>query len=149
MLIGLSALMLEGGATTPFEAPARDTILDWVGTAFEPMEGGAQGDPVMERVVGMLRSDPRSDRWIADIAGEVGLSGPELSRRFSKRHHMTPTGYRKQQRLAVATRALAAGQSVSAAAHAAGFSDAAHLSRTFKDQYGISPSRWAGRVARP
>jgi len=147
MLTCLAVLLLEGSSTRTIEAPFLDTILDWVGTTFEPHEAiNGHSDP-SSRAAAMLRDHECSELRISDIANAVGLSHSELSRQFKRYYRVTPKLYRKQVRLALATRALASGSSVLAAAHDAGFSDSAHLSRTFREQYGIAPSRWSRQVA--
>jgi AraC-like DNA-binding protein len=145
LLLALSALMLEGQATLLFEVPARDAVLTWVRQAIAPHRSDAPDRAEMAAADDML-CDPESTRRIGDVARAVGLDGPSFSRQFVKAFRMTPELYRKQQRLAVATRALMAGHSVLVAAHDAGFSDSAHFSRTFKRQYGIPPSQWADKV---
>ena len=147
MLTRLAVLLLDGAATQNIEAPFLDTILDWVGTSFAPHEAGNRRGSLVLRAAAMLRDPERSERRIVDIASAVGLSHSELSRQFKSYYRLTPKLYRKQVRLAQATRALAAGSSVLDAAHDAGFSDSAHLSRTFREQYGIAPSRWSRLVA--
>jgi len=82
------------------------------------------------------------------MASGVGLSPSELSRRFARRYRLSPVAYRKQLRLVLATRALVWGETVSEAAIRSGFSDTAHFSRTFKEQYGITPSAWVARIRR-
>lgn len=147
MLGRLAVLLLDGASTRAMEAPFLDAILDWVATTFAPQDAASRhGEPV-SRAAAMLRDQPGKDLRIVDIADAVGLSRSELSRRFKAHYRVTAKLYRKQWRLAVATRALAGGSSVLAAAHDAGFSDSAHLSRTFREQYGIAPSRWSRRVA--
>ena len=49
-------------------------------------------------------------------------------------------------RLESALDSLAARSSVTQAAHAAGFADAAHLSRTFHRMFGVAPSEALGHV---
>lgn len=148
MLVALSARMLTGTDTDAVSVPARAALLDWVGGEFAPGRGAGTVDPALAAGVAALRAEPLGERPIAEVARAAGLSGPEFSRRFSRRYRLTPVAYRKQLRLVVATRALAAHGSVTRAAHAAGFADAAHLSRTFREQYGISPSDWVRRVVR-
>lgn len=145
MLVALCAWMLDDEQTLLYELPARDAVLAWVRKAFAPRHSSDPKCGPLEAADKML-SDPQNSRPIGDVAREIGLDGPDFSRQFAKRFRMTPELYRKQQRLANATRALMAGRSVSAAAHDAGFSDSAHLSRTFKSQYGVSPSQWAEKV---
>jgi len=147
MLTALAALLLEGAPALSFERPALDALLDWIGTVFEPMELRAE-DHAVRLARSVLKADPLSPTPIAEVAANVGLSGSELSRRFSRRYRLSPIAYRKQLRLVLATRELVQGRSISDAAHAAGFSDTPHLSRTFKDQYGVTPSAWLASVYR-
>lgn len=147
LLTRLAALLLDGASTRAIEAPFLDTILDWVGTTFKPQDAVDRHDGPAFRAAAMLRDRPGHELRIVDIADAVGLSRSELSRRFKAYFRVTPKLYRKQLRLALATRALAKGSSVLTAAHDAGFSDTAHLSRTFREQYGIAPSSWSRRVA--
>ena len=147
LLTRLAVLLLDGSSTQAIEAPFLDTILDWVGTTFEPHEAVNGLGNASSRAAAMLRDHQCSELSIAEIADAVGLSHSELSRRFKKYYRLTPKLYRKQVRLALATHALVRGSSVLAAAHNAGFSDSAHLSRTFREQYGIAPSRWSRQVS--
>ena len=50
-------------------------------------------------------------------------------------------------RLAAASELLSSGVSVSTTAYECGFADQSHLSRKFKEVYGLSPAAWAARVA--
>ena len=49
--------------------------------------------------------------------------------------------YRAWQRLRAAIREVAGGSSLTAAAHAAGFADQAHFTRSFRRTFGAPPSR--------
>lgn len=147
MLIGMAALLVDGASTRAMEAPFLDAILDWVGTTFDPRRAvDPHGDPIL-LAAQMLRDDQWDAISIGHVADTVGLSRSALSRRFKGYHRVTPEVYRQQVRLSRATIALAMGSSVLAAAHDAGFADTAHLSRTFRKQYGIAPSLWAKQVA--
>ncbi|GGI87310.1 hypothetical protein GCM10007973_24710 [Polymorphobacter multimanifer] len=148
LLIGLAAHLLDGGSTRLEEAPVLDAVLDHVGTMFGPNRPTLAGYTPVLRAAAMLRQSEGHAITIASISEAVGLRPTELSRQFKAYHRITPEAYRKQVRLAHATRALANGSSVLHAAHEAGFADTAHLSRTFRDQYGLAPSRWAKRFMR-
>jgi AraC-like DNA-binding protein len=53
--------------------------------------------------------------------------------------------YLRWLRVQRAAAAIAAGQPLAQAAASAGFSDAAHMSRTFRDMFGLPPSALAER----
>lgn len=80
----------------------------------------------------------------AVLAGHVGLSPSELSRRFSREIGIPLRSYRRWRRLVLAIDALAGGTNLTDAAYAAGFSDSAHLTRTFRAMIGIAPSELTG-----
>jgi len=144
----LAVLLLERRSTHAFERPALDVLLSHVGTVFEPRPSSDTADAAAQRARVILEADPQSAMPVTALAAQVGLSGSELSRRFRRRFRISPVVYRKQLRLVLATRRLLQGGTITEAAQAAGFADAAHLSRTFKDAYGVTPSAWVGRVAR-
>ncbi len=80
----------------------------------------------------------------AGVANHVGLSPGELSRRFSREVGIPFRSYRRWRRLLLAVEALAQGANLTDAAHSAGFSDSAHLTRTFRSMFGIAPSELTG-----
>lgn len=74
------------------------------------------------------------------VAAQVGLSEGRLSRVFAAQTGMSWRRYVRWVRLQVSARAVAGGSSLTDAAHSAGFADSAHLSRTFRAMFGVTPS---------
>lgn len=146
-LTTLAVLLLDGTPTSSFERPALDALLDYIGTMLPRAQRAPNTDHPVYRVRAILSANPVSEVSVGLLAHQVGLSASELSRRFKQQFRLSPVSYRKQLRLVLATRRLQEGHSITVAAHNAGFSDAAHLSRTFKLQYGITPSRWVARLS--
>jgi AraC-like DNA-binding protein len=85
---------------------------------------------------------------LRQLADGLGLSPSRLSHRFKAEVGVTIRGYRRWARLSAAIAELAAGSTLTDAAHNAGFADLAHLSRTFRSHLGLAPtdvlagSRW-------
>ncbi|MGW4092285.1 helix-turn-helix domain-containing protein [Nocardia sp. NPDC004750] len=76
----------------------------------------------------------------ADVARQLGIPAPRLSHLFTEQMGIPLRRYILWLRLHIArTRALA-GDDLTAAAHAAGFSDGADLTRTCRRTFGLSPS---------
>lgn len=76
---------------------------------------------------------------IEHVASTVGLSESRLSHLFKKQLGIPPSRFRRWSRLRQAANYLAAGMSITDASLEAGFSDAAHLTRTFTEMLGITP----------
>lgn len=82
---------------------------------------------------------------LSDLAKEVRLSSERLRHLFKQQ---TGTSLRSYLKWVKATRAVclaAARDSVTEVAVDAGFSDAAHMSRTIRETFGLSPSFFAAR----
>lgn len=97
-------------------------------------------DPRVARALYLVRADPQRFIAVASLAQAVGLSPRRLRDLFARD---TGTGCRRLLlwlRLNAAVRSLAHQNSLTVAAHAAGFADSAHLSRTFRSMFGIAPS---------
>lgn len=101
-------------------------------------------DERVERAVRQLRSAPRAQLTMSDLARSVGLSASRFRAVFRREIGMSAQSYVVWLRINAACDALAQGASLSEAAYQAGFSDAAHFARTFRRTFGLAPSQLAG-----
>lgn len=76
---------------------------------------------------------------LPEIVSIAGVTASHLVRSFSRVVGLPPMTYHAQIRLARARRLLGQGKSVTWAAHECGFADQSHLSRRFKEYYGLTP----------
>lgn len=75
-----------------------------------------------------------------EIAAAVSLSPSRIAHLFREQAGVPLRRYMLWLRLCAAIEQMAVSNSLTDAAHAAGFSDSAHLSRTFRRMHGIAPS---------
>ena len=81
----------------------------------------------------------KPEHWKAqDIAKQLNLSESRFLHLFKQEMHITWRAYLLWRRLLCAVTLLMKGRSATESAHVAGFSDSAHLSRTFKKMFGLS-----------
>lgn len=78
-----------------------------------------------------------------------GLTACHCIRAFGRQFGLPPHAYHVQLRLAAACELLAKGLRVSTVAYDCGFADQSHLSRKFKEAYGLAPAVWAALVMKP
>ncbi|MEV4004979.1 helix-turn-helix transcriptional regulator [Actinomadura sp. NPDC049753] len=83
---------------------------------------------------------------LAEAAAEVGLSATRLGHLFTDQLGLPYTAWRRWTRLRHAMEAVHGGATLTEAAHAAGFSDSAHLTRVCRAMFGITPTE-AARAA--
>jgi AraC-like DNA-binding protein len=76
------------------------------------------------------------------------LTESHCIRAFHQQFGLPPHAYHLQLRLAAACELLTQGLHVATAAYDCGFADQSHLSRKFKEAYGLSPTAWAHSVGR-
>lgn len=118
-------------------------ILAQLGVRVERV--GAPDDRI-RRALLAIRADP-TRRWrVAEVAAAARLSSRRFREAFSSQVGMSCRQYLLWTRLYSALRELAGGASLTEAALAAGFADAAHLTRTFRRMVGIVPSAIARSV---
>ncbi|MEQ1803837.1 MAG: helix-turn-helix transcriptional regulator [Burkholderiaceae bacterium] len=82
----------------------------------------------------------------ARLARLACLSPSRFSHWFVEQAGLPLRAYRKWLRLLAALSAVATGKDLTTAAHASGFADASHLSRTFRAMFGIDPSTALARL---
>ncbi|MGH7788361.1 MAG: helix-turn-helix transcriptional regulator, partial [Candidatus Binatia bacterium] len=100
-------------------------------------------EPRVARALARLHGAP-GDAWSATaLAADGGLSLGRFAHLFRAATGVPVRRYILWTRLIAAVRAVSGGASLTTAAHAAGFADSAHLSRTFRRMFGIPPSALA------
>jgi len=97
-------------------------------------------DPRVARARAVLAHVPDRRLPLAELAGQVALSPSRLAHLLRAGMGVPARRYLLWLRLRDAVRELTCGVSITTAAHAAGFADAAHLTRTFRRMLGFTPS---------
>lgn len=133
-------------------------LLNWVLAARETCDVEI-GDCIQDLVAGIeaqsFRGPPprwllqARDRLIEDapsaridaLAHAAGVHRAHFARAFQHWFKTSPSLYRRRAMLSSAIAAIASGQSLALAAHAAGFADQSHLCRTMRDMIGATPHR--------
>lgn len=110
---------------------------------------GAQ-DALVRRAMLIIEQNLRGDLSLARIAGTLGISVRQFERRFAADVGLTPRDYRSRLRLSRAAWLIVhTDRSITAVALECGYSDNAHLARTFRQHFDITPSaaRRGSRIA--
>lgn len=95
----------------------------------------------LEKVVEEHISDPELS--VDKISKEIGISRSQLQRRVKKLTNQNPSDYLKSMRLKYAASLLISKNlSISEVTYETGFSSLSHFSNSFKEFYGMSPSRY-------
>lgn len=95
-------------------------------------------DPRIARVIEWLNTDPA--QGMEALAERACVSYYRLSHLFTQEMGVSLRQYQSSFKVIVAVRMLGEGMSLTDAAHAAGFSDSAHLSRVWTKAFGAPPS---------
>lgn len=97
-------------------------------------------DPRVAKSIAWIREGREHGVSVKEIAAGVDLSESRLSHLFSEHVRVPVRRYLLWLRLRDAIHMLAHGGSLTETAYEAGFSDSAHLTRTFRTMLGIAPS---------
>ena len=119
-----------------------DSIED---VCFQMVAAMSSGDnePIDSRVaqsIEWIRSSRDEGISVQEIAAGVELSESRFSHLFTENVRIPVRRYLLWLRLRDSMHLLAQGRSLTETAHEAGFSDSAHLTRTFRGMLGIAPS---------
>ena len=125
---------------------ARTLFSELLPGALPDAEPPATIDPRITRAIERLRASPVERTSLIDLARGVGLSASRFRHLFRREVGMSAQSYVVWLRIYAACTSLAQGASLSDAALEAGFSDAAHFTRTFRRTFGLAPSQVAGRL---
>jgi AraC-like DNA-binding protein len=96
----------------------------------------------------LLRAENGMGLSVNALADACGMTPSRFIRLFRKYYGMTPGDYLQNKRVNEARSLLGKGMSISEAAFAMGFSDQAHLQRTFKARHAMTPGLYRDTAAK-
>ncbi len=110
-------------------------------SATSPLDTAGQPlDPRIARALDFVAERVRTPVSLDDAAGAAALSPSRFRHLFVQETGSSFRAYLLWLRINLAIEAAAAGASWTEAAHAAGFADSSHLTRTHKRMFGIEPT---------
>lgn len=109
-------------------------VLFWIKKVESPI------DSRIERALEILKTAPGNLISTDAVAEEVFLSPSRFAHLFRAEVGLPVRRYLLWRRLRNAVHLLNKNESLTTVAHAAGFADSAHLTRTFRQMFGITPS---------
>jgi AraC-like DNA-binding protein len=98
--------------------------------------------PEIGRALAEIHGDARAPWTVEELARRVGMSRSIFAERFTTMVGEPPMQYLALWRMQIASRMLAGGAQVSAAADAVGYASEAAFSRAFKKLVGQPPMAW-------
>lgn len=96
-------------------------------------------DDRISKVLDLIENDPSQVRQLNEIAQQVHLSPDRFRHLFRQQTGITFTRMQLWYKLLAAFKLIGDRPNLSEIAHSAGFADSAHLSRTFKETFGLTP----------
>ncbi|MFN3986623.1 MAG: AraC family ligand binding domain-containing protein [Rhodocyclaceae bacterium] len=110
-----------------------------------PADGRARFRQLLEYIEAHL--DQPLD--LGRLAGLSGLSMHHFARSFAAAMHLSPHRYVQARRLLRAKHLLAARRPASEVAAEVGLTDQSHLTRWFRQTYGVTPAQYQAQLGRP
>jgi AraC family transcriptional regulator len=136
--------LIPGLFGTWLDTPTAAAVSASVWQIIRTLTGGIQPsivtDPRIERAIAYVNARLGSSLTLDEVAREAYLSPSRFRHLFVEQTGMGLRPYVLWRRLLKVWEVLMAGDSLSAAAHVAGFADSAHLTRTSRRMFGLPPS---------
>lgn len=136
LIPGLFRAWLDG----PTAAGVSAAVWEIIGAMTGGVEPSIVTDPRIERAIAYINTKLGSSITLEECAREAYLSPSRFRHLFVEQTGMALRPYILWRRLLKVWEVLMAGDSLSTAAHVAGFADSAHLTRTSRRMFGIPPS---------
>lgn len=112
----------------------------WQACALPQSQTGALLDHRIASALEAIATSHGADCDGESLARLVHLSESRFTHLFRQQTGMSLSRYLLWSRMVEAVAAVAQGNNMTAAAHASGFADLAHMSRTFRSMMGVAPS---------
>lgn len=135
---------VRGALFDAWSAQGRQAVTDASRAVVHALTGGvvptASSDERILRATAYIRANLDRALTLEEVAAEACLSPSRFRHLFVEETGMALRPYILWRRFLHVWEHLMRGATLSAAAHAAGFADAAHLSRTSRRMFGLPPS---------
>lgn len=105
-----------------------------------PERGGTKMDARIRSALEHLNRTPPHRATIAEISDLTSLSASRVAHLFREQVGVTISRYQLWLRACLAVERMRCSSSLTEIAHLVGFADSAHLSRTFRHMFGVTPS---------
>ena len=126
------------------EQRSASAIAEAAGRVVRELTGGLEPSVISDerilRATAYIRAHLNERLTLKDIAAAAYLSPSRFRHLFVEETGMAPRPYILWRRFLRVWELMTAGESLSSAAHRAGFADAAHLTRTSRRMFGFPPS---------
>jgi AraC-like DNA-binding protein len=119
---------------------AEHAVRVWLECAFPANLAKRDFDPRIAQTLDWIATNVSRQIGGDELAARVHLSPSRFTHLFRQQTGLPLTRYLLWTRLLVAVEAVAEGANTTVAAHKAGFADLAHMSRTFRNTFGVMPS---------
>ncbi|AXK34483.1 AraC family transcriptional regulator [Streptomyces armeniacus] len=110
------------------------------------LAAAGQEDGPIDRAVTLLCDDYAANVTLSDLINEAKVPRQRLISAFRRRTGLTPHAFLVNRRIIAAKQLLRSGERAPAVAVRTGFSDQAHLIRTFKARIGVTPGAYQQAV---
>lgn len=114
---------------------------DWLRSLAGEVPPELCGEGRVDRAAQRIREQIDAGWTLDELARDARLSPSRLAHLFRARAGLTPHQLRLWYRMHTMSAEVARGRRLTDAAHAVGFVDSAHLSRSFRKIFGLPPSR--------
>ncbi len=120
-----------------------DDLLDILVSQSQPLQ---KIDSRIQAIISYIAQQPQKIANIQELTQHSNLSESRLSHLFKQQVGIPIRRYLLWQRLLDASVFAASGNSLTEAAHQAGFTDSSHFTRTFKSMFGVHPSSFIKNI---
>ena len=122
------------------QVAAYEVLEDLLNHAFNQLSEPYKVDERISKVIEIIKQRVDDNISVEDLAEEINLSVPRLVQLFKLQTGVPIRRYRQWHRLYTTAVKMGQGYNLTEAAIAAGFSDSAHFTNTFRNMLGMKPS---------
>ncbi len=127
-------------------AEAWELHLDLLRCVYPFQKLGKNVDERIRKIAERIRTELPDSIRMKEIGRDFSISEDRLIRLFKENLGIPLRRYLLWVRILKAAKLLKEGKNLTEVAHSAGFSDSAHFTRTFKENFGFVPSVFFGRI---